>query len=659
MKKLIFFVVGFLVSISWGQAQVAINHDGSDPASNTILHLKGSAEIPVVVTDDKARIGVGTTAPQRAIDIYRNSTDGYDGYIGLHIFRDNVYGGGMHVYHARGTQEAPEALRRGDLLGYFGFLGYDGSTFAKGGSFRFLIDAEPAEGVLPTRFQLNLTDTAGVEKIPVVVRSSGRVGIGTLTPLAKLQVVELFNLNGAQRGLYNYVIARPPAVNDRTFYTAMDNTMVVPDDVENDLKLLRPLVNGLYVRGNGYVNNMYTQFNTAHLYNTRTAGNFNSIHSTISLQDDSYASYFRGILNSMAVKGNATVKQIFGQVNAINYLSSQTLPETKIYAAYNTVNLKGSGNINSASGTVEVITHNNPDSIKTIYGSQHLINNAADAGPVTTIMNNRVSITHSSSSSIKNVYGNYTRVSNMGSGEMHNVYVSNPSFVNSQGSKVTGILYGLRIAAENRDSSSVTNYKGIYQSYSNLGSQSITGTAYGIYSDLMNYSPETVGTFTGINNAINNWENAGDISNVQLSQNTFIHSSDAMIGTVNGVYALVRNRGGGTINVIYSLRANLDNISGSVNKWYGLYIDPKDENPNYWGVYVGAGNKSYFGGKVGVGITNPERELDIDGVMHLRPRDTEPANPSDGDIYMDDGTNTSDHKPKLRVYADGAWHELW
>ncbi len=72
---------------------------------------------------------------------------------------------------------------------------------------------------------------------------------------------------------------------------------------------------------------------------------------------------------------------------------------------------------------------------------------------------------------------------------------------------------------------------------------------------------------------------------------------------------------------------------------------------NGWGSRVEAmtiiGN-----GNVGIGTNTPSQKLDINGVMHLEPT-SEPANPTEGDIYMDSTSH------KLRVYDGTAWHDLW
>ena len=58
-------------------------------------------------------------------------------------------------------------------------------------------------------------------------------------------------------------------------------------------------------------------------------------------------------------------------------------------------------------------------------------------------------------------------------------------------------------------------------------------------------------------------------------------------------------------------------------------------------------------GNVGINTDNPRQILHVNDVMRLEPRATAPANPSKGDMYMDDNTN------KLRVYDGASWQSCW
>lgn len=58
-------------------------------------------------------------------------------------------------------------------------------------------------------------------------------------------------------------------------------------------------------------------------------------------------------------------------------------------------------------------------------------------------------------------------------------------------------------------------------------------------------------------------------------------------------------------------------------------------------------------GNVGIGTPAPARALHVSDVMRLEPRRTAPANPSEGDMYMDGRTH------KLRVYDGTQWQSCW
>jgi hypothetical protein len=65
--------------------------------------------------------------------------------------------------------------------------------------------------------------------------------------------------------------------------------------------------------------------------------------------------------------------------------------------------------------------------------------------------------------------------------------------------------------------------------------------------------------------------------------------------------------------------------------------------------YMRMNDQGYFG----IGTQDPQRPLHVSDVMRLEPRETSPANPSEGDIYMDGNTH------KLKVYDGTTWQSCW
>jgi hypothetical protein len=81
-----------------------------------------------------------------------------------------------------------------------------------------------------------------------------------------------------------------------------------------------------------------------------------------------------------------------------------------------------------------------------------------------------------------------------------------------------------------------------------------------------------------------------------------------------GLNSGVVNQGSGTISNAYSVVGSVNNQStGTITNGYGLYLGDIQAT-NKYGIYqADTTAKSYFGGNVGIGITNPAAKLDVVG----------------------------------------------
>jgi hypothetical protein len=113
----------------------------------------------------------------------------------------------------------------------------------------------------------------------------------------------------------------------------------------------------------------------------------------------------------------------------------------------------------------------------------------------------------------------------------------------------------------------------------------------------------------------------------------------------------VKNRGASYIAAIHTtINENLAHKDATdLTFWTGNHGEKNDQDPAYLQERLRITPR----GNVGIGTASPARKLHIDDVMRLEPRASEPADPSEGDMWMDSS------KHKLKVYADGAWHACW
>ncbi|NBX83434.1 hypothetical protein EBQ90_10180, partial [bacterium] len=81
-----------------------------------------------------------------------------------------------------------------------------------------------------------------------------------------------------------------------------------------------------------------------------------------------------------------------------------------------------------------------------------------------------------------------------------------------------------------------------------------------------------------------------------------------------GMSTSIANTGPGTLDHAFSLLGSISNTTtGTITNGYGLYLGDIQAT-NKYGIYqADTSAKSYFGGNVGVGITNPAAKLDVAG----------------------------------------------
>ncbi len=178
---------------SW-VAQSSGTTTGSGTANYVVRWTSGTTLGTGVLVDTGTNVGVGTTAPVASLDVISTATTTVHGLATLQ-YSDSANSAQISLYKARGTAASPTAVQSGDALGSLVFRGYDGtnawsSSNASYGGFVRVVTAEAwsssAHGAYMDFYVTPVGTTAYQQAMKI--DSSGKVGIGTTSPGATLDV---------------------------------------------------------------------------------------------------------------------------------------------------------------------------------------------------------------------------------------------------------------------------------------------------------------------------------------------------------------------------------------------------------------------------------------------------------------------------------------
>jgi len=142
-------------------------------------------------------VGIGTTSPATGFNYDAPSGDAYmlvrgDTAARIHIRRagDNVNAPAFELYKARGTYASPTIVSSGDRTADIRFQGYDGTQYLATSSIISEVDGTPGTNDMPGRLVFSTTaDGASSPTERMQINSAGNVGIGTIAPAFKLDVI--------------------------------------------------------------------------------------------------------------------------------------------------------------------------------------------------------------------------------------------------------------------------------------------------------------------------------------------------------------------------------------------------------------------------------------------------------------------------------------
>jgi hypothetical protein len=128
-------------------------------------------------------VGIGITIPLAALHVATESITAPRGIIvGQHT--SDGFSAGLWLRKSRGTTLSPAAVMDGDGISNFTIEAYDGTSYIGAGRIRFSVGGPVTTGSVPTNIEFL---SNGVERMRI--SSAGNVGIGTSSPLTKLEVV--------------------------------------------------------------------------------------------------------------------------------------------------------------------------------------------------------------------------------------------------------------------------------------------------------------------------------------------------------------------------------------------------------------------------------------------------------------------------------------
>jgi hypothetical protein len=111
--------------------------------------------------------------------------------------------------------------------------------------------------------------------------------------------------------------------------------------------------------------------------------------------------------------------------------------------------------------------------------------------------------------------------------------------------------------------------------------------------------------------------NGGDVGEMSGGFFQSLVDGGGTVATATGVWASVYagSSHSGTITNAYALQTELVAEAGTITNAYGVYIQDV-QGTNQWGLYqVGATDKNYFAGNVGIGSSVPSQKVDVIGTV--------------------------------------------
>ncbi|MBU6278722.1 MAG: hypothetical protein KGN78_05705 [Actinomycetales bacterium] len=137
--------------------------------------------------DSSGNVGIGVPAPE--VRLHLRAADGVQAQVAADTFINAGTSSRVLLRKARGTSGSPTVVQSGDNLGETFFQGWDGSAWRDAALVRGSVDGTPGASDMPGRLEFYTTaDGSASLTERMRIDSSGNVGIGTSSPVTRLNV---------------------------------------------------------------------------------------------------------------------------------------------------------------------------------------------------------------------------------------------------------------------------------------------------------------------------------------------------------------------------------------------------------------------------------------------------------------------------------------
>jgi len=134
------------------------------------------------------KVGIRTNAPEGVIHIVREDDQRRQWPIFQIASDRRGYRSNIVLRRSRGTIDLPDVVEEDDVIATYDTQAYDGDEYIWTANMTVTVDDTVSNDIIPSRINFNVTDDAGDKLHAVVIKSTGRVGIGVERPKGALHI---------------------------------------------------------------------------------------------------------------------------------------------------------------------------------------------------------------------------------------------------------------------------------------------------------------------------------------------------------------------------------------------------------------------------------------------------------------------------------------